>query len=370
MRLRVATFNVSMEGGNYGAPDPGVGAGRLSALLAAGQHQQISNIAQIIQHIRPDILLLNEFDYGENPGADIHHFNRHYLQQSQGDAQPILYPYAFSAPVNAGMDSGLDLDRDGIASGIRGDALGFGDYPGHYGMLLLSRYPIDQAKARTFRHFLWKDMPDNKLAVIQDAAGVPWYSQQALNVLPLSSKSHWDVPVLVGGQCLHMLASHPTPPVFDGQAKCNLHRNHDEIRFWRDYLDERACHHYMVDDNGKAGGLSAGQAHPPFVVVGDLNASVEGGEAITSGIASLLGHPRIQDPRPARLSSGLTGAARRYTASWGMRADYVLPDAQHFKVLDAGVFWPEVTDPRHTLIASRQQSSDHRLVWVDLALRC
>jgi len=39
-------------------------------------------------------------------------------------------------------------------------------------------------------------------------------------------------------------------------------------------------------------------------------------------------------------------------------------------VIGAGVFWPEATHPLARLIASgnRPASSDHRLVWVDIAL--
>jgi hypothetical protein len=31
--------------------------------------------------------------------------------------------------------------------------------PGQYGMVLLSRFPIDASSIRTFQFFLWKDMP-------------------------------------------------------------------------------------------------------------------------------------------------------------------------------------------------------------------
>ena len=55
-------------------------------------------------------------------------------------------------------------------------------------------------------------------------------------MLPLSSKNHWDVPVRIGKRTLHLLISHPTPPAFDGPEDRNGKRNHDEIRFWRDYL--------------------------------------------------------------------------------------------------------------------------------------
>src|SRR6201999_1297636 len=95
-----------------------------------------------------------------------------------------------------------------------GDALGFGEFPGQYAMAVLSRFPIDAKHARTFRKFLWRDMPG---AVMPPG----WYSPEELDVLPLSSKSHWDVPIRVGRTTLHVLASHPTPPAFDGDEDRN-----------------------------------------------------------------------------------------------------------------------------------------------------
>ncbi|MEE4110077.1 MAG: endonuclease/exonuclease/phosphatase family protein, partial [Halieaceae bacterium] len=69
--LRVATFNVSMEGGNY--VDKGVtpNGHELPAALGNSDHPQISNIAEIIQRVRPDILLLNEFDYHPDPARGV-----------------------------------------------------------------------------------------------------------------------------------------------------------------------------------------------------------------------------------------------------------------------------------------------------------
>ena len=59
-----------------------------------------------------------------------------------------------------------------------------------------------------------------------------YYSAQELDALRLSSKNHVDVPVEVNGEIVHILAAHPTPPVFDGPEDRNGLRNHDEIRFW------------------------------------------------------------------------------------------------------------------------------------------
>mgnify|MGYP006161217663 FL=1 len=58
-----ATFNVSMEAQNY-LPNGEPGDGTvLATLLQTDSQPQIRNIAHIIQLTRPDVLLLNEFDY-------------------------------------------------------------------------------------------------------------------------------------------------------------------------------------------------------------------------------------------------------------------------------------------------------------------
>src|SRR5690606_29210447 len=146
------------------------------------------------------------------------------------------YPYAFVAPSNTGIPSGFDLNNDGTVGG-GDDAFGFGFFPGQYGMAVLSKFPILEDEVRTFQTFLWKDMPG---ALLPDdpntAAPADWYSPEELAAFRLSSKSHWDVPVDVNGNTVHVLASHPTPPTFDGAEDRNGLRNHDEIRFWADYV--------------------------------------------------------------------------------------------------------------------------------------
>ena len=119
----------------------------------------------------------------------------------------------------------------------------------------LSRFPIHRARVRTFRSFLWHDMPG---ALLPDDtstdAPADWYAPDALAVLRLSSKSHWDVPIDVEGVTVHLLASHPTPPVFDGPEDRNGCRNHDEIRFWCDYIDATRSA-YIYDDEGRRCGV-------------------------------------------------------------------------------------------------------------------
>ncbi|GGD48872.1 endonuclease [Lacimicrobium alkaliphilum] len=369
MEIRVATFNVSMEAENYVPRGTHVSGEEMFAHLATGEHPQIGNIAEIIQRVRPDILLLNEFDYHPDAQKGIQAFVKHYLNQPQSGAEAIDYPYFYIAPVNTGVDSGHDLDGDGVASGSGGDAFGFGLYPGQYGMALLSRFPILKDDVRTFQRFLWKDMPDNLMTTVMDDQGKPWFSEQAQQVLRLSSKSHWDVPIDVGGKRVHILASHPTPPVFDGPENRNGKRNHDEIRFWVDYLSSDNKAAYIYDDKGTKGGFKGER----FVILGDLNASQTEGDAFKQPIVNLLTHPEVHGSFVPRSEGGALHSPQNplgamHTAAWRMRPDYVLPSQHGWKIKEGGVFWPTQSDTLYRLIKDRNASSDHRLVWLDLAM--
>jgi endonuclease/exonuclease/phosphatase family metal-dependent hydrolase len=375
--VRVATFNLSL---NRNAE------GDLVRDLSTGSNAQARTVAEIIQHANPDIVLLNEFDYVEGGlAADL--FRDNYLEVPQGTGEAVEYPYAFVAPSNTGVPTGFDLNNNGVV-GTPGtqaggdDSFGFGLFPGQYGMVVLSKYPILDDEARTFQHFLWKDMPG---ALLPDdpttAAPADWYSPEELDVFRLSSKSHWDVPVDVNGSTVHVLAAHPTPPTFDGPEDRNGTRNHDEIRFWADYVTPGKASRYIRDDEGVTGGLKPGES---FVILGDQNADPVDGDSTQHAIDQLLDHPRITDPLPTSAGGPeaalLQGGANLThvgdpaydtadfadTAPGNLRADYVLP-SRDLKVLDAGVFWPVQADPLSALTGTFPfPSSDHRLVWVDL----
>lgn len=368
--LRVATFNLSL---NRNAP------GQLVADLSTGANAQARTVAEIIQRANPDVVLLNEFDYVEG-GVAVDLFRDNYLEVGQNGAEAVEYPYAFVAPSNTGVPSGFDLNNNGVVAG-GDDAFGFGVFEGQYGMVVLSKHPIATDDVRTFQQFLWKDMPG---ALLPDdpATEAPsdWYSPEELAVFRLSSKSHWDVPVQVGGQTVHVLASHPTPPTFDGAEDRNGTRNHDEIRFWADYVTPGAGR-YIYDDEGGRGGLSPAES---FVIVGDQNADPLDGDSVDAAIHQLLDNRRIVDPLPASAgaveAAVLQGGANAAhlgdprldtadfadTAPGNLRADYVLP-SRTLGIAGAGVFWPVQADPLSALTGVFPfPSSDHRLVWVDV----
>jgi endonuclease/exonuclease/phosphatase family metal-dependent hydrolase len=366
--LTFATYNVSMEAENY-VPRGTKGNSEqvLVKELASGTNPQIKNIAAIIQTVRPDVILLNEFDYIQDANAGVKAFVKNYLNKDQNGAKAIDYPYYFYSTVNTGRPSPFDLNNDGKMDRFGNDAWGFGNYPGQYGMVILSKYPIDNNDVRTFQNFKWKDMPDAQRTVKAD--GSDWYVPEAWAEFPLSSKSHWDVPVKVGNKTIHVLASHPTPPTFDGAEDRNGKRNHDEIRFWRDYISGEIGA-YIYDDKGKKGGLDK---NVPFVIMGDQNASPDEGNAIADGIRSLLAHPKINNDTAPASKGGAQHSpdnafAKNHTAFWRMRADYVLPSKFGFKVKNSGVFWPAKGEPMSELVEKREASSDHRMVWVKLRL--
>jgi len=367
--VRFATFNASLNRFN---------AGDLIADLSTPNNAQAQAVAEIIQRTRPEVLLINEFDY-DAEGLAAQYFQDNYLSVSQNGADPIEYPYRFVAPSNTGIPSGRDFNKDGVVGGPD-DAFGFGFFPGQYGMAVYSRFPIDYEGVRTFQLFLWKDMPNAMLPVDPDT-GESWYDEGDLEVFRLSSKSHWDVPIQINGKTVHFLTSHPTPPVFDGPEDRNGTRNYDEIRFWADYVIPSRSG-YIYDDGGYQGGLEPGAM---FVIAGDQNSDPFDGDSIPGSAQQLLEHPLVNTKVTPDSEGGPEQAVLQDLANdthigdpafdtadfndfapGNLRADYVLP-RKNLRIVDAAVFWPTTDDPLFPLVGTFPfPSSDHRLVWVDV----
>jgi 3-phytase len=371
--VRFATFNASLNR-NF--------EGQLIMDLSTPSNAQARTVAEIIQRTRPEVLLINEFDF-DSAGLALDLFQDNYLSVGQNGADPILYPFRYTAPSNTGIPSGFDLNNNGVVAGPD-DAFGFGFFPGQFGMAVYSQHPIVTAQIRTFQNFLWKDMPGARLP---DDPATPapadWYSPEELAVFRLSSKSHWDVPIRVGKRVVHFLVSHPTPPVFDGPEDRNGTRNFDEIRFWADYLQPGRTSRYIYDDDGKRGGIRPGSL---FVIAGDQNSDPLDGDSIPGAIQQLLDH-RLVNTKLTPASAGAVEAALLQggantthrsdpafdtadfsdVAPGNLRADYVLP-RKNMRMVDAGVFWPLQSDPLFRLTGVFPfPSSDHRLVWIDVA---
>ena len=357
--IKFATYNIAM-----GLEQQG----EMTRRLKSGTDKGLQKVAAIIQKVRPDVLLLNEFD-ADPASHQSTLFQKNYLSVSQFGEAPIHYAHRFTDRVNTGVDSGLDLDNNGSLHDPA-DAWGFGRFPYQYGMLVLSRYPINSS--RTFQNFKWIDMPGAINPLNEN--GSPWYIEEIRLQLRLSSKSHWDIELKTPLGPVHFLVSHPTPPVFDGPEDRNGARNHDEIRFWADYIDPTNSH-YIYDDQSHVGGL------PPtsqFVIAGDLNADPVDGDSYKLAINQLLDNPLVNTDCTPTSEGGKQAAAEqagknlehkgdpaadtgdfndKYTGN--MRIDYVLPSA-NLKIVDSGVFWPTSDLPSSDWV----DVSDHRMVWV------
>jgi hypothetical protein len=185
---------------------------------------------------------------------------------------------------------------------------------------------------------------------------------------------------------IHFLVSHPTPPVFDGPEDRNGTRNHDEIRFWADYVRHgRKASRYIYDDAGRRGGLNPGAK---FVIAGDLNSDPVDGDSIPGSAQLLLDHPAVN----TKVTPSSDGAIEQATLQGGanathigdpqfdtadfsdtspgnLRADYVLP-SRNLRIVDAAVYWPTSDDPAFAPVGVFPfPSSDHRLVWIDITHR-
>ncbi|MEC8554921.1 MAG: endonuclease/exonuclease/phosphatase family protein [Planctomycetota bacterium] len=370
--LRIATYNVSLNRSVQG---------KLREDLEAG-NEQVEAAAAVIRAVQPDILLLNEVDYvAGNSNAE--YFANQYISAIKKDALgggAFRLPYVYDAPVNTGVPSGMDLNQNEKNTDPE-DAWGYGRFPGQYGMAVLSRFELDKTRVRTLQKFLWSDLPG---ALRPQADGQPsYYDDTTWKKLRLSSKSFWDVPIKTPLGVIHVLASHPTPPAFDGPEDRNGCRNHDEILLIQKYIEGAE---FLRGDNAEQAGLREDDS---FVVMGDLNSDPADGGSRSKAIQDLLKHSRVAQAE-APQSRGAVRAAKeqgranleqsgdpsRDTGDFNdrsvgnLRIDYVLPSS-NFKVVSSGVFWPDLEDvPKAYREAVKEcmRASDHHLVWVDVVL--
>ena len=327
--IRIATYHTELSR---------KGPGLLLRDIDRGEDAQIAAVIAVIADVQPDILVLQGVDY------DYELMALKALRTRLEEAG-ILYPYIFARAPNIGVPSGADFDGDGRL-GEPEDAHSYGWYAGEGGQAILSRFAVQDDAARDFAQMLWADMPS------------PLWPPEPMpgqEVQRLSRAGHWIVPLDVAGVPLTLMSFHATTPVFDGPEDRNGRRNHDEILFWRYYLD------------GAFGGAPKG----PFVIAGNANLDPVDGEGRKTAIQVLLGDTRVQDPKPrserVETTPGHKGDPKLDTVTWpgvgSLRVSYVLPSAD-LQVVDAGVHWPLEGDAA----VRAQAASRHRLVWVDIAL--
>ena len=356
--LRIATFNIQdVRSTDLDTPD----------------NPRLKHIAAIIQRIRPNILLLSELAINQNPDqpSNADRFVEHYLAIPQApDLKPIAFT-TYTPPSNIGIPSGHDLDHSGAAittappitpnqtdaaRAYANDCFGFGTFPGQYAMAILvsPKLTIQTDQIRTFTTFLWKDLPGNNPPTNPD--GSPWYDADTWNDFRLPSKSFADIPVLLpNGSLLHALISHPTPPAFDGPEGRNKHRNHDEIKLIRHYIDNDQA---LYDDNGNTGGLDPNSS---FVIMGDLNADPSDGSSLNMVMMlQLLTSPKLADDAFPSSDIKVEGLDPTDTARFKLRVDYVLPSTD-ITITNSGIW--RITDPN--IKSAQDFPSDHYPVWIE-----
>ena len=204
-------------------------------------------------------------------------------------------------------------------------------------------------------------------------------------MLPLSSKSHWDVPVRIGNVTLHLLASHPTPPAFDGAEDRNGRRNHDEIRFWSDYLTRGSPATSATTRAGAAASAarpsSSWATRTPIPSTAPACSDAHRGAARESARrcavrAAERGRRRSQrragrrqcraTRRSALRHRGLQRSRRRQPAR---RLSTAVEG--HARSAAAACSGQPQADPAASLVWGDRPppSSDHRLVWLDVSVR-
>ncbi|MDF2153368.1 endonuclease/exonuclease/phosphatase family protein [Vibrio sp. CAU 1672] len=364
---------------------------------------QIRNVAAIIQKNRPDVLMMAEYN-NDGTGEDktaLEGFQQNYLSIAQSldgaggaaNLEPIEYPFAETYSTNTGLLSEFDLDNNGTAGQMPGDAWGFGFYHGQYAFALMSKYEIDSKNTRTFQEFKWKDMQGAEMPTITIcddptkfpagmSCGDDWYTTEEWQEVRLSSKNHVDAPIIIptkhGNEVVHLLMSHPTPPVFDTGK--NQAQNAAEVEFWHHYIQGKE---YFYDDAGAKGGLTEGAK---FVMMGDQNLDPVAGDGISAVMQALHADPLVnQEVMNGALYPTSYGATEhavdknsdhplpnRITSTFGLGVDYALPSA-NLNVVDSGVYWSASYEEGRKLFNDdrigkygngKDVSSDHRMIWI------
>ncbi len=263
---------------------------------------------------------------------------------------------------------------------------GFGLFPGQYGLVVYSKYPIAVDDVRTFQHFLWKDMPG---AVLPDDPTTPGAGGL---VLPRGARRLPAVLEVALGRADQAARPQAGPLPRLPPDAAHLRRRRGPQRHGATTTRSASgpttsaaegAASYIYDDEGGTGGLGRGQ---DFVIAGDQNADPFDGDSYDDAILQLLDHPRIQDPHPTSAGAveatqrdkgiNLThqGPAEQDTADFAdnapgnLRADYVLP-SERLAIRDTGVYWLPSTDPLFARLIGvfPFPVTDHRLVWLDVS---
>ena len=241
--IRVATFNLSLNR---------FAEGDLVDDLSTPDNAQAQTVAEIIQRANPDVILLNEFDYVAG-GTAVDLFRENYLEVSQQGADPIEFPYSFVAPSNTGIPSGFDLNNNGTdrrrrrRPGLRRSS------PVNTGWSCCRSSRSRPMTCAPSRNSCGRTCPAPCCRMTRRRPPPPTGSRQRSSTSSACRASRTGTSPSRSGRrpstCWHRTRLRPT---FDGAEDRNGRRNHDEIRFWADYITPGRAG-YIVRRRGAVG---------------------------------------------------------------------------------------------------------------------
>ena len=343
--LRVATMDAHLTRDAEGG---------LAVDLASGNDAEALRLAAVVQRERPDVLVLTGLDVDPD-GVVVSTLRDSYFGAGRDGLRGMDYGYSFSAPTNAGVQSGTDLDGDGQIGGP-GDAFGYGEFEGASSLAVFSTQPIDMANVRTFNDLLWSQVPGNHLR----RSGL---GSVARSSIPLQGTSLWDVPIGQGEDALHVLATAVTADPEEGEAQ--EVRRADQLSFLKRFAAGDPRLRTVADDKGREGALPR---HARAVVVGDL-----GGEAEAvhdAPLRDLLDGTAVVDPEQGALDVSVPASW------WGDSLGRVLRASASATRLGDEFGRRDIAAPTLSTallgsgLSSVPASSDgdeRRMVWVDVA---
>lgn len=313
--LRVATVDAELSGADQG---------QLAIELASGTDRRATRLADHLTEANPDIVVLTGMDT-EQSAVDALRAN--YLNNPFDDRADLNLPYSYLAPGTTGVQSGADLDADGVVGGPN-DAWGAGDYEGQGGLVVLSRYPIDPEKIISITALPWHALPGDR----PKAAGLDGVLAGAI---PVMSGGLWDIPIDYRGETVHLLAAQmsdqPAGVSFAGQ------RQQDQLRVLADYFTGAA---YVRDDAQRP---VHAQRDEPVIVAGDLG-SMPQANAARAHLLQVLHHGQdaaetgaqvLADHSWSTQEAGSVGAPAQPDRSV-TGIEELLPDSGQVRYLDLG----------------------------------
>lgn len=249
--LRVATIQANLTAASSGG---------LEAKLMGGNNLQANQVADSISAADADVVVLTNMD-AEQGAVDT--FKDQYLNNVADNRLDVNYPYSYLAVGSKGMQSGADLNSDGVI-GSAEDAWGQGAFEEQGSVVVLSKYPVDEAKITAVSKLKWQDVENGQ----QNHTGL---SGVLAASIPVMNTGLWDIPIEFRGQQVHVVATQTEP---EGENEdFSQARHNDELKVISDYI---AGKDYVLTDNGRP---AAGVGDEKFVVAGalDLQDSSENG---------------------------------------------------------------------------------------------